>query len=395
MKALIYLGRDLKKEKYLKYNEGLNDINFEWIDLISLSSRRFDIFSVKNGEQFFTFCKKLNKDEVIVCDLHKSSFDDIQIYIIKREDISNILPAILCTSFKIEEKSFIKWNYEQFKSEMWEILKTKSLVIEIKNQEITMYSVLSSTLVIKECENINYEIYKPCQVQGWLWRPTRLLATISNKINIKQILSMNLIENVKYAKLKIIWNISKLSLDINSLIKKFQYADLCLVLYPQPYFYKEHYFELWFSGSFLTLIIGGYFFRFSNYNPKELKIIGWDVIMNENDSIFALEISKLHNIKSDKILVQKNNDYPINNEFLTKIKNLSVSKNKVYALVEKSNLTLRFDLRNLNREYMYFENCSKIVIELNYTLKLEEVIKKINLLPKNTEYIFELKDLDI
>ena len=29
MKALIYLGRDFKKDKYLKSDESLNDINFE------------------------------------------------------------------------------------------------------------------------------------------------------------------------------------------------------------------------------------------------------------------------------------------------------------------------------------------------------------------------------
>ena len=277
---------------------------------------------------------------------------------------------------------------------MLEILKTKSVVIDFKDQEIIMYSVLSPTLVIKEFENIDCKIYKQCQAQGWFWRPTRLLATIFNKINIKQIVSMNLVENVKYAKLEIIWDISKLSLHINSLIKKCPYADLCLVLYPQ--LGLKHYFELLFSGSLFTLIIGGYLFRFSNYNPKELEITGWDVIMNENDSIFALEISKLHKPNShDKISLQKNNDYPISNEFLIKIKNLSVSNNKVYAIVKKENLTLRFDLSNVNGEYRHFECCSKIVIELNYTLKLEDVIKKINLLPKNTEYIFELKNLNI
>ena len=105
MKALIYLGRDFKKEKYLKSDESLNDINFEWIDLISLSSWSLDTFDNKNVEKLFAFCKKLNKDKVIVCELHKSSFDDIKIYIIKRENIFNTLPAILCPSFKIKKIS--------------------------------------------------------------------------------------------------------------------------------------------------------------------------------------------------------------------------------------------------------------------------------------------------
>ena len=155
-----------------------------------------------------------NENEVIVLEAHKSNTDDIQMYICKEDEISEILPAILCPSFKKEVKLLKKSDLERIKNHIIRILDRKSVVLKKNGINIAIYSVFSSTLKfhhssneISKIQHLEEEIQGMCEIQDWFCKPKRLNAIDFLELNYKEILSKPLTKNVNFATFNITRNI--------------------------------------------------------------------------------------------------------------------------------------------------------------------------------------------
>ena len=90
------------------------------------------------------------------------------------------------------------------------------------------------------------------------------------------------------------------------------------------------------------------------------------------------------------ILENKLGELKVSNYFYNKISNLAKSSKDAYIFTNLSNLTLNIDLWNINEELKYFEFWTKTNIILSNILKIEDALEKIDLLPKNVQYTFEI-----
>ena len=114
--VFMYLGRNMIKERNIIHFDRLDNVGRDWIDMFSLSVRHV-AFNKGLKKIILSLLEKLEENEVIVFDFHKSKMEDIKIDIWKEENISDILPASLCPLFKKEKnilmnlrfKSFFKW----------------------------------------------------------------------------------------------------------------------------------------------------------------------------------------------------------------------------------------------------------------------------------------------
>ena len=142
----MYIGRDLKREIELEKLKTYNlRPNRSWLDLFSLSlsyNSEIENFDFTNLIDSFT------EDEVIIIDSHDDIFKRYQIHFWRKDRISDILPAILCPSFKSETKTFKT-------SEKGKIIKfidyqnhTKSIVIENADEKLSINLIYGDTIKI-------------------------------------------------------------------------------------------------------------------------------------------------------------------------------------------------------------------------------------------------------
>ena len=202
--ALVYIGRNFKKEKVLPSYINLSNIRRSFIDLYSLVISNSKLDSPLFMKHFLSLIKKLNKNEVIIWDIHKSCINKYSIWFCKEEDIHLILPAVLCSSFKIDwyefDDDFSLFNLmirlNKFQS--------KSIVIEKEFRSMFLYSVFSSILRIDniydwniDTKELTGDMIERWQIKNWDCRPTKLQANIDNNVkNIKSILDQSCIETI-------------------------------------------------------------------------------------------------------------------------------------------------------------------------------------------------------
>ena len=108
----VYTGRDYREERslqisYWRYNKirrsiiDLFQITGEWNKLL-VFERYFD--------SLLLLCNKLNEDELIVLDLHRKNTNYFQILFSNTGQLSDILPAISCSSINIEKNTFKEFD---------------------------------------------------------------------------------------------------------------------------------------------------------------------------------------------------------------------------------------------------------------------------------------------
>ena len=144
----MYVGRDFKRDieldKLKKSTKHLRP-NRSWLDLFSLSLSNY--FFVDNYD-FTILIDNLSEDEVIVIDSHDDIFKDNQIQYWNKNRISDILPAIKCPSFKSETKIFKTSKMKEMKQFIYNKIHTKSIMIENKNEEVSINLVYGDTIKI-------------------------------------------------------------------------------------------------------------------------------------------------------------------------------------------------------------------------------------------------------
>ena len=145
------IGRDLKREIELdNLNKSTKHLrpNRSWLDLFSLSLSNY--FFVDNYD-FTILIDNLSEDEVIVIDSHDDIFKDNQIQYWNKNRISDILPAIKCPYFKSETKIFKTSKMKEMKQFINNKIHTKSIMIENKNEEVSINLVYGNTIKITSC----------------------------------------------------------------------------------------------------------------------------------------------------------------------------------------------------------------------------------------------------
>ena len=143
---LKYIGRDFKRDIELdELKQSIRRLipNRSWLDLFSLSlsysfcCKKFD---------FTTLIDNLCDDEVIVIDTHDDIFKAYQIHFLRKDRISDVLPAIKCPSFKSETKFFKFSELNKIGSFIYDQNHTKSIVIEKSDKELSINLVYANTI---------------------------------------------------------------------------------------------------------------------------------------------------------------------------------------------------------------------------------------------------------
>ena len=207
----------MKKERFLKDNEDLSEVEREWIDLFELSLKSYELIDLKHN--ILWLLNKLKENEVIILDANKSTKNDIQIHICKDEDIPEFLPTTLCPSFQKNIKDFSISESKKFICHINAILHTKSVVLGKWNKELKICSVFRSILVFHEFHKRDVEIVDTLKeieaqwkIKNWFCRPVELTASISSHANFTQILSLPCTEKISKAKFIIDFCIIRLCL---------------------------------------------------------------------------------------------------------------------------------------------------------------------------------------
>ena len=143
------------------------------------------------------------------------------------------------------------------------------------------------------------------------------------------------------------------------------------------------------EGELFSIIFDENIWNFTYKNDKEnIKIKARDIVISKNKEWIALKISwlDLQNIN----LIKNNHDSLINNEFQNEIKGLTKLEKSAYIILENKKMSLEFDLKYINDAKEFIKYSSMAKVKLEEEMKSEDVLEKIDRLPKNVEYIFEI-----
>ena len=177
--SMMYIGRDIKEEKDIT-DKDIRKIKRRWIDLYSLCWSKDSLGLIKLID-LLSLKDNLINNEAIVLKTAKSYQNNFQFYFWKEEHISNILPAILCPSFKKERLCFKPSESESLSNFIGNQIQSKALVIEKKHNEVVVYPVFDSFLFIendkswnKNARTLMKEMNKIWPIKKWVCRPTIL-----------------------------------------------------------------------------------------------------------------------------------------------------------------------------------------------------------------------------
>ena len=143
------------------------------------------------------------------------------------------------------------------------------------------------------------------------------------------------------------------------------------------------------TGELFSIIFDENIWNFTYKNDKKnIKITARDIVISKNKEWIALKISwlDLQNIN----LIKNNHDSLANNEFQNEIKGLTKLEKSAYIILENKKMSLEFDLEYINDAQEFIKYSSMAKVKLEEEMKSEDVLEKIDRLPKNVEYIFEI-----
>ena len=147
------------------------------------------------------------------------------------------------------------------------------------------------------------------------------------------------------------------------------------------------------KGELFSIIFDENIWNFTYKNDKKnIKITARDIVISKNKEWIALKISRLYlqNIN----LIKNNHDSLTNNDFQNEIKGITKLEKSAYIIVENKKMSLEFYLKYINDVKGFIKYSSMAKVKLEEEMKLEDVLEKIDRLPKNVEYIFEIPDAE-
>ena len=178
--SMLYIGRDIKEEKDIT-NKDIRKIKRRWIDLYKLCWLKYCRGLKIIRQNLISIIDCLFDNEAIALKTSKSDQNNFQIYFWKEEHISNILPAILCPSFKKEKRCFKASKSESLWKFIGNQIESKALVIEKKHNKVVVYPAFDPFLFIECADSWNEnartlmkERNKIWPIKKWVCRPTML-----------------------------------------------------------------------------------------------------------------------------------------------------------------------------------------------------------------------------
>ena len=200
--------------------------------------------------------------------------------------------------------------------------------------------------------------------------------------------NLSWIENINDAKfdINILSNSKKIVFD--NIFKRIPKVNLNFDIY-----FKLGGTECSLTGELFSIIFDENIWNFTYKNDKKnIKVTAQDIVISKNKEWIALKISRLYlrNIN----LIKNNHDSLTNNEFQNEIKSLTKLEKSAYIILENKKMSLEFNLKYINDAKWFIKYSSMAKIELEEEMKLEDVLEKIDRLPKNVEYIFEIPDAE-
>ena len=186
------------------------------------------------SEAILSLIDKLDEDEAIIWDFHKSDINNICIYYCNEDKVSKILPAVICPSFR---KTSALLDYEiltRINKIINKELKSKSVMIEFRKNKISLYSVFSPTLRIVSEDDWSRGASKLTEKMSELWKikncackPTKLQANKILVVNEGKILNnLSWIENINDAQFDISIRSNSKKIVIENIFKSFPKVNL-------------------------------------------------------------------------------------------------------------------------------------------------------------------------
>ena len=261
----MYIGRDFKRDieldKLKVYTSDLRP-NRSWLDLFSLS------LSINFNFNYFdltTLIDNLNEDEVIIFDSHDDIFKGYQIYFLRKDKISDILPAIKCPSFKSETKTFKTSEMSIMRQFIFVQKHTKSIVIENLDEKLSINLIYGDTVKIvpwtfSSFLKINFfdklkERYELWEIEDCVCKPKKIRVWVEDFRSLKY--AIEKLERISNT------NDAKLGIEIDDEDYKRCFSNYCTMIFNHSIrWISDKTSKLMFSGDTLTVVYDRNYYNF-------------------------------------------------------------------------------------------------------------------------------------
>ena len=396
--ALAYCGRKFRKEidiASLNKEDNWRDN----LDLYSLTFNPYIFFREIDLRNLVSFLEMLKEDEAIVYSSHRLDIIRYNINFLKEENISDILPAVKCSSFVKEQKMFKISEISNFQEYIKKEMKFKSIVVKLKDEKIIAYSVFSPTLKIYDSYDFDEgttevmrKINEVCKVSNWVWRPIKLQIYHEQDIELDlsedtyscferirdvQIYVREAEESSVQAIFKIIGRFPtwKYEIDIGNV-----YSEEL----PRKFI---------FTGKLLILFIWNKLYAFKREdNSWFQQEIDFNLCSSRNEkwNIISLDINK---IWLKDLIIANNITEDTDKEFLDNIQmdisSLEIFDN-IWMVTDKKNFILEVEFLSSEVYIPYFPAVSKVIIKVHSCIKESHTCNLIMKYPSITCYKFEI-----
>ena len=231
---MSYIGKDFKQEKFIRVFTDLRNVRKSFINLYLLKTSVESISNYYDSKNILSLIDKLDEDETIIWDFHKSDLNDISIYFCNEDKVSEILPAVMCPSFWKTSALLDYGDQKTINEVIRKELSTKSVMIELRKKKILLYSVFSPTLRIVSENDWSRGVSELTETMNRLWKikncvckPTKLLVNTKFDVNEGKILNnLSWIESINNAQfdINIRWDSYKIVFD--NIFKKIPKVNL-------------------------------------------------------------------------------------------------------------------------------------------------------------------------
>ena len=149
-KELIYIGREFKRDYIITEKDHANVlmnikiVKRRWLELFSISMS--DPYPREEQIVIIAFINQLVEDEAVIIDYHENLITNYKIQYWPKESISNIVPSILCPSFKKKSKRFENSEKDKLLEYINKETRIKSVIIERNKEDFSWFSVFSQIL---------------------------------------------------------------------------------------------------------------------------------------------------------------------------------------------------------------------------------------------------------
>ena len=239
--TIFYIGKDFKQENFIDFSKDLKNVRKSFINLylLKISVDYLDdddyyYLDDVNSRSLLSLIDKLDEDETIIWDFHKSNCKDICIYYCNEDKVSKILPAVMCPSFRKTSALLDYGDKKTINEIISKELLSKSVMIEFRKNKISLYSVFSPTLRIlseddwsRGASKLTEKMSELWQIKNCVCKPTKLQANTRFVVNeCKTLNSLSWIENINDAQFDIIILSNSKKIVIENILKNFPQANL-------------------------------------------------------------------------------------------------------------------------------------------------------------------------